>query len=410
MGEIYDWDIAAANNNSAPPNGAPENMEYEEVNDVMREMMAVVARFVEAGFSAPSSAGTQPAYTLISGQSLGAYANGQVFSLLAHATSTGNVTLNVDGLGAVAVRDARGNQLGSGDIVQNGVYIVVKTSASWRVLGATTAASVRALAAPQAFTTGGTSNAFTVTTGALTAYANGQIVCFTADRANTGAATINIDGLGAEDLLDPDGAALAANDIVTNQTCWAVRVSGAWRCFAGLPINLATQVVGTLAIASGGTGQATAAAAFGALKQDATTSATGVVELATDAEVRSAASGTGGKVMGADQLETAAAPVTLTDAATIAVDWDTFINGVVTLGGNRTLGNPTNGQPGTWRRIQFNQDGTGSRTITWSNQYVHPGGTDAVLSTAASAVDTVYIYCRSTTVFEVHVGGKAWAT
>jgi hypothetical protein len=39
-----------------------------------------------------------------------------------------------------------------------------------------------------------------------------------------------------------------------------------------------------LAIADGGTGQSTAVAAFGALKQDATTSATGVVELATDAE------------------------------------------------------------------------------------------------------------------------------
>lgn len=43
-------------------------------------------------------------------------------------------------------------------------------------------------------------------------------------------------------------------------------------------------VVGTVAIANGGTGQTTAAAAFGALKQDATTSATGVVELATSAE------------------------------------------------------------------------------------------------------------------------------
>ena len=40
-----------------------------------------------------------------------------------------------------------------------------------------------------------------------------------------------------------------------------------------------------LAIANGGTGASTAAAAFTALKQDATTSATGVVELATSAEI-----------------------------------------------------------------------------------------------------------------------------
>lgn len=41
-----------------------------------------------------------------------------------------------------------------------------------------------------------------------------------------------------------------------------------------------------VAIADGGTGQSTAAAAFAALKQDATTSATGVVELATTAETQ----------------------------------------------------------------------------------------------------------------------------
>ncbi|SEN70593.1 hypothetical protein SAMN05216404_106142 [Nitrosospira multiformis] len=43
---------------------------------------------------------------------------------------------------------------------------------------------------------------------------------------------------------------------------------------------------GVLSIAAGGTGAATAAAAFSALKQAATTSATGVVELATDAEAQ----------------------------------------------------------------------------------------------------------------------------
>lgn len=41
---------------------------------------------------------------------------------------------------------------------------------------------------------------------------------------------------------------------------------------------------GTLAIANGGTGEVTAAAAFGALKQAASETATGVVELATNAE------------------------------------------------------------------------------------------------------------------------------
>ncbi|MCP4579819.1 MAG: hypothetical protein GY846_26410 [Deltaproteobacteria bacterium] len=50
----------------------------------------------------------------------------------------------------------------------------------------------------------------------------------------------------------------------------------------GLP--LATGVTGTLPVANGGTGETTASAAFSALKQAATDSATGVVELATTGE------------------------------------------------------------------------------------------------------------------------------
>jgi hypothetical protein len=357
MSDIYEFDVSAGNNNAAPPNGFPENMEYEEVNDASRELMAAMRRWQAASFGGIESAGTQPAYTLTSGQTFAAYENGMSFAFLAHASSTGNVTLNVDGKGAVAVRDSRGNQLGSGDIVAGGIYFVVKVAASWRLVGHLAAASVATLASntlSQAYTTGGTSNAFTITASSFpAAYANGQLIAFVADRANTGAATLNINGLGAEALEDIDSAALAANDIVTGQVMLAARVSDEWRIFAGAPINLATQVVGTLAVANGGTGATDASGARTALG----------VGYASDANVRAAASGV---VLQTSQLESAAAPVALTDASTIAVDWDTGINFTVTLGDNRTLGNPTNGQPGTWRRVQVTQDGTGSRTLATS--------------------------------------------
>lgn len=57
-------------------------------------------------------------------------------------------------------------------------------------------------------------------------------------------------------------------------------------------------------------------------------------------------------------------PVPLTDAATIATDASLGNYFTVTLGGNRTLGaptNPVNGMKAVWR---FLQDGTGSRTLT----------------------------------------------
>jgi hypothetical protein len=100
-------------------------------------------------------------------------------------------------------------------------------------------------------------------------------------------------------------------------------------------------------------------------------------------------------------IEAAVEEVTLTDAATVAVDWSTFVNGVVTLAGNRTLGAPTNAEPGTTRVIRVVQDATGSRTLSFNAVYLFPGGTAPTMSTAANSKDTLYIYCETTSLFHV---------
>lgn len=81
-------------------------------------------------------------------------------------------------------------------------------------------------------------------------------------------------------------------------------------------------------------------------------------------------------------------PVALTDAATIAVNAALGNQFTVTLGGNRTLGTPSNPTTGQINTFWFTQDGTGSRTITLSGGYSF--GTDltsVVLSTTPAAVD-----------------------
>lgn len=80
-------------------------------------------------------------------------------------------------------------------------------------------------------------------------------------------------------------------------------------------------------------------------------------------------------------------PVALTDGANIAVNAALSNNFTVVLGGNRTLDNPTNPQPGQVINIRIRQDATGSRTLTFGSAYLFPGGVDPTLSTAANAVD-----------------------
>ena len=61
--------------------------------------------------------------------------------------------------------------------------------------------------------------------------------------------------------------------------------------------------------------------------------------------------------------------VTLTDAATIAIDASLGSVFKVTLAGNRTLGAPTNSTDGQTITILVRQDGTGSRTLAYNAVY-----------------------------------------
>ena len=88
---------------------------------------------------------------------------------------------------------------------------------------------------------------------------------------------------------------------------------------------------------------------------------------------------------------------TLTDGATITPDLADSNNYVVTLGGNRTIANPTNIVAGQSGSIFIIQDGTGSRTVTWGSYWDFAGGTAPTLSTAASSVDRIDYIVRSST-------------
>ena len=85
----------------------------------------------------------------------------------------------------------------------------------------------------------------------------------------------------------------------------------------------------------------------------------------------------------------AVSTVALSDAATIVVDASLSNVFSVTLGGNRTLQNPTNLISGGTYIVHINQDGTGSRTLAYDTLYKFPGGSTPVLTTGINAKDTL---------------------
>ena len=142
-----------------------------------------------------------------------------------------------------------------------------------------------------------------------------------------------------------------------------------------------------LAVADGGTGASSFTS--GALLKGAGTSA-----------ITTATAGTDYPGLATAQSFTAAqrgSITALTDGATITPDFALANNFSVTLGGNRTLANPTNLTAGQSGSIFISQDGTGSRTLAYGSYYDFAGGTAPTLSTAASAVDRIDYVVRTST-------------
>jgi hypothetical protein len=175
---------------------------------------------------------------------------------------------------------------------------------------------------------------------------------------------------------------------------------------------------GTLDIANGGTAATTAATAFANLKQAASDTATGVVELATDAETQTGTdttraitpanlsakeattaqyrNNTADRLLSTDQVNAAGAFFGLTDGTNIAWDMNSGWNASVTLGGNRTLSNPTNPIVGRTGMIKVTQ-GAGGQTLAYGTNWEFASATAVVLSTGAGAVDYIYYIVSSVT-------------
>lgn len=163
----------------------------------------------------------------------------------------------------------------------------------------------------------------------------------------------------------------------------------------GLPLT--TGITGTLAIANGGTGQTTAANAFNALKQTATTSTTGVIQLGTTAEVRVKTATD--RALTPGNAWAAAAWVNLGNiTGTVTFDFSTFIQVYAAMTGNITLAQPSNLPDGVYT---FHVTHSGAaRTISLNATYWDtPGGTGLTLSTTAGQSDLLTIIKKP--------GGKA---
>ncbi len=183
--------------------------------DIDTTVVMLKTDFQNGAVIACIAAATANAYSCALNPALSAYGAGTRIFLQAGAGNTGAATLNINGLGPVGVRRADGiTELVAGDLVAGSLYPLWYDGTRFRIVETPLARSSDYCNATS------TANAYICALNpVLGAYAAGMKILFQAGAGNTGAATLNINGLGAVGVRRADGVAeVLAGDLVAGRT------------------------------------------------------------------------------------------------------------------------------------------------------------------------------------------------
>lgn len=154
--------------------------------------------------------GSGNAYAIELTPTLDEYIEGMPIFFKANHDNTGATTLDVDSLGVVSLKKNLDEDLAEGDIKTGQIICVVYDGTNFQVqaikIGINYAVAT------------GSSNAYAIDLSpAPDAYGDGLIIFFKANHDNTGAATLNVNSLGAITLKKSIDEDLAEGDIQTGQ-------------------------------------------------------------------------------------------------------------------------------------------------------------------------------------------------
>lgn len=153
------------------------------------------------------------------------YVTGQIFQFKANTANTGACTLNVNSLGALALKvyglDPRDNYIKAASFVT-----VIYNGTNFSILSVSAQPQVSQDGSEIYVTTGGSANAYTATmVPVIAALTTGLTLNLTANFTNTGASTLIVNGLTAKNITKNGTNALGSGDILSGQT-FTVRYDG----------------------------------------------------------------------------------------------------------------------------------------------------------------------------------------
>lgn len=142
------------------------------------------------------------------------YTAGLAYEVKVIAANTGATTVNVSGLGARALIRMNGQPLVAGDLATNGIALIVYDGVSFQLLTSASQFIAEASLVHYGVDTGATNALVAAVTPGISSYSNGLLCEIAVSHTNTGAATINLNGLGVKSISRANGAALSAGDLI----------------------------------------------------------------------------------------------------------------------------------------------------------------------------------------------------
>ena len=214
MAEINSLEIVDADNTAR----FPEGMLVANVNNSARSLEGIIARFYKDLNSSVVAGGTADVLTVAANQTLEAYYDGMILGFKIASTNTGAVTVNVDGIGAKAVKHPDGSAMAAGELVANSKVLMVYDGTNFQVISyfldvavsasATAAAGSAAAAAADAILTA----ADVVSTNADVVSTNADAATTTQDAIDTAADVVST----AADVVSTNADVVSTNaDVVT---------------------------------------------------------------------------------------------------------------------------------------------------------------------------------------------------